>query len=264
MFMVLLAPRQRSIGRQLVFMTIAGLCAVLAVATKVFAFVPLLAVPLLVLVLMDPKPETSRPEQSPLSARTLAIVLIVGTLTILPAAAMVAHALSQSGNTFFRYAPLAFGLFGLYQAGFALLVLGAIAIYARIRKVPLVTALAATVALGIGVALGVLALGIKYDPRNVTAVLYPIEHLFEFSRWSNPDLIKRGKRRQREPAGQARCRHRRRAEATRLSDPHADQHGDAGMADPRRHGAGPARRRPPLDLAGRPACAGRLGHSVPV
>ncbi len=189
-FMALLAPRQRSIGRQLVLMTIAGLCAVLAVATKVFAFVPLLVVPLLVLVLMDPKPETSRPEQSPLSARMLAIVLIVGTLTILPAAAMVAHALSQSGNTFFRYAPLAFGLFGLYQAGFALLVLGAIAIYARIRKVPLGTAFAATVALGIGVALGVLALGIKYDPRNVTALLYPVEHLFEFSRWSNPDLIK--------------------------------------------------------------------------
>jgi len=189
LFLIILAPRQRSVERQLVLMAGAGACAVLAVATKVFAIVPLLAVPPLAFVLMDRPTETRRPEQDAIPAKTLAIVLVIGALTILPTAAMVAHALAQSGNTFFRYTPLAFGIFGLYQTALIVAALGAVAIYARLRKVPLVTTLAVTVALGIGVALGLLMLGIKYDPRNVMAVLNPIEHLFVFSGWSNPDLV---------------------------------------------------------------------------
>ncbi len=188
LLLLLLAPRQRTIERQLLLLAAVGFCGVVAVLSKVSAIIPLFTFPLLAFILIDRPTGEPRPEQAPVPARTMTIVLAAGAALLVPAAAMAIHALLQSGNTHYRFTPLAFGIFGLYQAAFAVLVLGAMALYARWRQVPLRTAFAATIALGAGIGAGLLLLLIKYDPRNVIATLSPIEALFVFSTWSNPEL----------------------------------------------------------------------------
>jgi hypothetical protein len=187
LFLVVLAPRQTPM-RQLLFLAGAGLCAVLAVATKVFAVIPLAGLPILALCLMDRRSELPQPERS--APSTAAAVVLIGLLALIAAGAMVAHAISLGTKTAYAYKPVAFGIFGLYQALIAAIVVGAMLGYARIYGVPRIGTLMAAMALGAGVAVGVLALGIKFNEKNVLAILSPVEHMYVFSTWIHHDLEK--------------------------------------------------------------------------
>jgi hypothetical protein len=187
-FCVIFAPRQPTIERQLALLAGAGLFAMLAVATKVFAVVPLLAVPLLAFALRDAR--DCGPKRIPLAPRTAAVVIAIFALASVAAIVLVAGTISRRWP--FSYTPVVFGLFGLYQALIAVAVVAAMAIYAWLRDVPWRIALAAMAALGTGIALGVLALGIKYDATNVVAILNPVEHMYGFAIGMNPDILSGG------------------------------------------------------------------------
>lgn len=88
--------------------------------------------------------------------------------------------------------PPPFGIRGLYQGLIAALVVGVILVHARLWRVPLMETIATMIAVVAGIALGLLALKILYQPQNVLIVLNPVEHMFGWARGSDPTLGKSG------------------------------------------------------------------------
>jgi hypothetical protein len=182
----LIASREKTIGRSLILLGMAGFCAVVAISTKVLAAVPLLAIPALLLVLIDP-PGTDRRRHGDLGKGLAAIVIAAGIISLALATAVVYHAVTNSGSAY-TYKPFAFGHLGVYQPIVGIYVAAAMWIYSIRQALVPRTALAGMAALGIGLALGVFVFCIKYDARNVIAAVNPIEHMFVFSTWKFEDV----------------------------------------------------------------------------
>jgi hypothetical protein len=83
---------------------------------------------------------------------------------------------------------VAFGYYGVYQAILAIWVISWMLVFAKVWRVPPAETVAAMLAVVAGVALGVLSLDLVYNPQNVLAVINPLEHMFVYATWSNPDL----------------------------------------------------------------------------
>jgi hypothetical protein len=164
----------------------AGVAAALAVLTKVQAVFPALALPLLALP-FGTRPPSSIPPLAGSSRRVL-VWLVLATAAAVPAAVLIAGGIAQGldaqgsgAQGVFTYRPVGAGLSGVYQGLFAVWVAMGMAVYARVWRVPAAEAAAAMAAVACGVGLGVLALLLRYDPRNVVVVANLVEHMFVFS-----------------------------------------------------------------------------------
>jgi hypothetical protein len=177
LLLVLVAARSGT-TRRTVYIGLAGLCAILAVITKVQALLPALAIPVIALAFG----ETAAPDeqQTPRAARrwTVAVVAVAAAVALaVPAFALLREGLAGSSN----YRPIGGGLSGVYQWLIALWVAAAMIAYAIAYRASVSGTVAAMAALVAGVELGLLSLDIRYHVLNVIAVANPLEHLFAFA-----------------------------------------------------------------------------------
>jgi hypothetical protein len=184
LLLVLIADRQKTTWGRLWPLVIAGLCVVLAVATKVQASLALLTLPVLILALAQ-RPSEVRLRPFSISRGSAGAVIVLGAVALIAAAVMVHGAVGQGvgngGGAVAGYKPFIFGRFGIYQPIIALYVVGAMWLYASRRGLDFLTTLSGMAAIGLGLSLGVFCFWIKYDARNIIAAVNPIEHMFVFS-----------------------------------------------------------------------------------
>jgi hypothetical protein len=179
LLLVLVAARTSGL-RRLGPIAIAGLCASLAIVTKVQALLPALAIPLIALAFGQAPAPGDAGRGPSVTARwaTAAVTAAVAITVAWPAAALLRHGMAAG---IAAYRPLGGGLSGVYQWLIALWVFGAMAIYAVVWRARLPDALAAMAALALGIGLGLLSLDIRYQVQNVIAVANPAEHMFAFA-----------------------------------------------------------------------------------
>lgn len=181
-----LAGREEWRGWRLPCLGAAAFLGILAVETKVFAIVPLLAAPAIAVTFGTTRRYDSTPGQ--VRPVLLALLLIGAILLAIPAAGVVWTGLAGVGKSIYAYHPVGGGLLDSYQALMVLWVLAWLAAYAVLWRLPPMDAVAAAAALAIGASLGVLVLLVRYNLQNVIAATHPIEQMFVFSSASNPTL----------------------------------------------------------------------------
>jgi phosphoribosylcarboxyaminoimidazole (NCAIR) mutase len=186
LLLVLVAAREPGVRRH-VLIAVAGLCASLAIVTKVQALLPALAIPAVAPAFgqVDRVPGDGR---EPGAARRWAAAALATALALAvawPAAALLRQGMAGAAI----YRPLGGGLSGVYQWLIALWVVGAMAAYALAWRVPAAEALTAMTALAFGIGLGLLSLDIRYQPQNVIAVANPVEHMFAFAASGGSALV---------------------------------------------------------------------------
>jgi hypothetical protein len=174
LLIVLVAARSGAV-RRAIYIGLAGLCASLAIITKVQALLPALAIPIIALAFGEKAPAESR--EAPDAARHWIIAGVAAALAIAvayPAVRLLMQGIAGGAN----YRPIGGGLSGMYQWLIALFVAGSMVAYAVLYRVSVAGTIAAMAALACGLGLGLLSLDIRYDPQNVIAVANPIEHMF--------------------------------------------------------------------------------------
>ena len=186
--LVALAGKSERPGGRLLLIGGAAFLAVLAVLTKVQAFILLASLPVVAIAFGRPQNGAA---ETPAGRRRRAIVLAIAAIVLaIPAAWLVVTGFANVGVALHHLRPVAGGLFAYYQGWFALYVLVCVAIYAALWKVPPEDAVAAVAALTIGTSLGLLVLLIRYNLQNVIVVTHPIEQMFVFSVSLDPTLGK--------------------------------------------------------------------------
>jgi hypothetical protein len=184
--LIVLAATGKWIAGRFLLLGLAAFFGVLAVLTKVFAFVPLASLPLIA-VAFGTSASTLRQPAS--VRRKRAMLLIAAALLVgIPAAMLIVIGFSEAGTAVHPFQPVAGGLFGYYQAWFALWILACMAIYAVLWGVPLEDSLSAIAALVIGVSLGLMFLLIRYNVQNVIAATHPVEQMFVFAAYRDHSL----------------------------------------------------------------------------
>lgn len=168
------------------FIATLGMCNKVQVVFLICAF-PLIALPF------------GEPADSPKSfwrtsryALPLALLLLAcAGLAVYAASPLVWLGLTAANTSIAPWRPFAFGIYGSYQLLIAIwIALGMIGFAWLWRCPPLetLTALAAVVG---GIAIGLLSLFLHYHPQNVLVVLNPLEQLFFFATWTDPELAQR-------------------------------------------------------------------------
>jgi hypothetical protein len=148
----------------------AALLAALAMLNKIQVIFLIAALPLIAL----PFGERGGAWKNDLRSWTIAIAsVIAAALTTMLSAALI-----HTGAA-------ALGLFHLVLAGW--LGLGVI-VFALLWRVPAAEIIATMAAVVMGVALGLMALAIRYHPENVTVVLNPLRQLYAFAAGGSPEL----------------------------------------------------------------------------
>src|SRR6202011_5855210 len=174
LLLLLVAARAGAV-RRAIYIGLAGLCASLAIITKVQALLPALAIPIIALAFGQTVPAGER--EAPGAARpwtVAAVAIAVAVALALPAFVLLAQGMAGGTN----YRPIGGGMFGLYQWQIALWVAGAMMAYAVAYRVSVTDTVAAVAALVVGIELGLLSLDIRYHVQNVIAVANPVEHMF--------------------------------------------------------------------------------------
>ena len=177
LLLILVAARADSFRRS-VTIGFAGLCASLAIVTKVQALLPALAIPIVALAFGQTMTADAR---APNAARRWVMALLAVAAAIVvayPAINLLAQGMAAVTST---YRPIGGGLSGIYQWLIALWVAAAMVTYAVLYRLALPDTVAAMAALAVGAGLGLLSLDILYQPKNVVAVANPVEHMFTFA-----------------------------------------------------------------------------------
>jgi hypothetical protein len=176
LLLVLVAARSEAV-RRAIYIGLAGLCASLAIITKVQALLPALAIPIIALAFGQ---KSSVDRAGVPSARRWIVAALTVALAIAiayPAAGLLRQGLA--GPTLYR--PVGGGLAGIYQWLIVLWIAGIMFIYAVVWRGSLAGTVTALAALVIGIALGLLSLDIRYQAQNVIAVANPVEHMFNLA-----------------------------------------------------------------------------------
>ena len=184
LLLVVVAARARAV-RRAVYIGLAGLCASLAIITKVQALLPALAIPIIALAFGQTVPAGER--EAPGAARpwtVAAVAIAVAVALALPAFVLLAQGMAGGTN----YRPIGGGMSGIYQWLIALWIAGAMMAYAVAYRVSVTDTVAAMAALVVGIELGLLSLDIRYHVQNVIAVANPIEHMFASAAVATPTL----------------------------------------------------------------------------
>jgi len=183
LLLVLVAARSGAV-RRAIYIGLAGLCASLAIITKVQALLPALAIPMMALAFgqIVPTEQGETPRARPWLVPAVAIA--VACALAWPALSLVAQGMAGASN----YRPIGGGLSGIYQWLIALWIAAAMLAYAIAYRVPTTGTIGAMAALVVGIELGLLSLDIRYHVQNVIAVANPVEHMFASAAVATPML----------------------------------------------------------------------------
>jgi hypothetical protein len=171
--MTLLAAQEQRRARQAVMLAIAGLCAVLAMETKVQALIPLMTFPAIVLLF-----GVHKSSENKASWRVPAAMAALALFTVPAATHLIWRGLAANPVVYPALGPLPDGF---YQALILAWPIAAIAAFAVIWRRGFTDAAIAAIALSLGASLGVLALLIRFEPHNVGALTHPVEHMLAFA-----------------------------------------------------------------------------------
>ena len=184
LLLVLVAVRSSAV-RRAIYIGLAGLCASLAIITKVQALLPALAIPIIALAFGQTLPAEERDASGAVRRWTVAAVAIAMAVALAwPALSLLVQGMTAVTN----YRPIGGGLSGVYQWLIALWIAGAMLAYAVAYRVPVTDTIAAIAAHAVGIALGLLSLDIRYHVQNVIAVAHPVEHMFQSAAVATPML----------------------------------------------------------------------------
>ena len=172
-----------------VIVGLAAMLCTLGVVDKVQAIVPAMAWTIVVMFFgvraSDPRSVWRSAVPALLALLALSVLTI---LAVIPAAQLIEFGLSGKASSIFPLPPPPLGINGLYQALLAAWVLGAVIVYALIWRVPLLETVTTLIAVCLGVAIGLLSLEWRYHPQNVIEVINPLELMFYFATWADPQL----------------------------------------------------------------------------
>lgn len=104
---------------------------------------------------------------------------------------LLALGLTAADTSIAPWRPFAFGKYGSYQPLIAAWILLGMTAFAWVWRCPLLETLATMAAVVAGIAIGLLPLYLHYHPQNVLVVLNPLEQLFYFATWTDPELARR-------------------------------------------------------------------------
>ena len=193
LLLLLLAARSSGSNWRPVVVGAAAMLCTLGVVNKVQAILLASAWPMVVLFFGVKASEVGNIWRSPARASVALIVLAALTvLAIIPVANLFEIAFSAKATSIHALPPPPFGISGLYQALLAAWVFCAVVTFALIWRVPLLETIATLLAVALGVAIGLLSLELLYHPQNVIGVINPLELMFFFATWSDPELATRG------------------------------------------------------------------------
>jgi hypothetical protein len=117
--------------------------------------------------------------KSPLAMPLSALLAVGAVLIAIPAATLFWFGIAHAPSLFPK--PFVPGAYGVYQAAIAVWIASAVIGYAILWRAPRAETLAALSAVLAGVALGLLSLELRYEPRNVIIVMNPLENLAAFA-----------------------------------------------------------------------------------
>ncbi|PGH57860.1 hypothetical protein CRT60_07765 [Azospirillum palustre] len=166
-------------GASLLQLALGGLLVGLAMVTKVQAV--FLAMGLPVAAILFGRRAEAVPEKG---WGVAALVGLLAAAAAVPAFGLIQAGLAGWGRAVYPYTPVGGGLSGGgYQSIVAGWVLAGILVHAAVHRVPAARAVAGAAAVLLGLAVGLLALDIRWNEQNAIAVANFVEHMFVFSSW---------------------------------------------------------------------------------
>jgi hypothetical protein len=188
LIILIAARRPRMIWRPLLLGTSAAL-ATLALLNKVQSILHIVVLPLIALPFGE---YSDDPKGFWRSARTAlptaAVYATAAVIFLIVAAPLLWFGLTAIDQSMFKYTPVAFGLFGVYQPMIVAWIALGIAAFAVAWRVPAAEAVSSLLAALGGAALGLSFLYLRYHPQDVLAAVNPFEHLFLAASVSHQDL----------------------------------------------------------------------------
>ncbi|MEZ5787459.1 MAG: hypothetical protein R3D62_13560 [Xanthobacteraceae bacterium] len=191
LILLIAAGRPRTAWRP-VLVGLSACLATLGMCNKVQVIFLICALPLIVLPFGEKADSPDAFWRASRYALPAALVIFVcAALAAYVASPLVWLGLTSADTSIAPWRPFAFGTFGSYQPLIAAwFILGMIGFAWTWRCPPLET-LAAMAAVVGGIAIGLLSLFLHYHPQNVLVVLNPLEQLFFFATWTDPELAQR-------------------------------------------------------------------------
>jgi hypothetical protein len=177
LLLLLVAARERDIGRNVMVVAVAALCATLAVVAKVQALLPVLVIPAVVLAFGQGTQEPGDCDLGLAGRRRWMLAtgfVLLAVIVAYPATELLRLGIARGIGA---YRPLEAGLSGVYQWLIGLWVTGAVVAYAIVWRIPPAITVAVLAGVSLGVCGGLFSMWIYYDVANVVAVVNPIEHM---------------------------------------------------------------------------------------
>lgn len=166
-------------GASLLQLALGGLLVGLAMVTKVQAV--FLAMGLPVAAVLFGRRAEAVPEKG---WGVAALAVLLAAAAAVPAFGLIQAGLAGWGRAVYPYTPVGGGLSGGgYQSIVAGWVLVGILVHAAVHRVPAARTVAGAAAVLLGLAVGLLALDIRWNEQNAIAVANFVEHMFVFSSW---------------------------------------------------------------------------------
>jgi hypothetical protein len=188
LIILITARSPRMIWRPLLLGTSATL-ATLALTNKVQSILHIVLLPLIALPFGA---NSDDPKGFWRNARTAlpaaAVYATAASVLLIVAAPLIWFGLTAVDQSIFKYTPVAFGMFGVYQPIIVAWIALGIATFAIAWRVPAAETVSTLLAVIGGAALGLSFLYLRYHPQDVLEVGNPLEHLFAAATASHQDL----------------------------------------------------------------------------
>ncbi len=188
LLLLLSAARSPGSNWRPVMVGVAAMLCTLGVVNKVQALFPAMAWTIVVMFFGLRSDGTGNIWRSPNAWLPLIVLAALTALAIIPAANLVQIGFAARASSVFAFPPPPFGILGLYQALIAGWVFCAVIGFALIWRVGLLETIATLLAVAAGVSIGLLSLDLLYHPQNVIEVVNPLELMYFFATWADPQL----------------------------------------------------------------------------
>jgi hypothetical protein len=183
-------PRWKNVRPLLI--GLAALCATLGMQNKVQTIFVIATIPVIVWVLTE-RIETAASfwSERRRSIVAVSILIVVAVVAIASAAPLMWRGLQNPGMIEVRESIFRTSV-PVYQLALAIGIVAGVIAYAWRFAVSRMETLATLAAISAGIALGMLALDLRFAAANVAVVMNPIERLFNFALSSHPGLVSEG------------------------------------------------------------------------
>jgi hypothetical protein len=188
LLILIVIGRRAGIARPLGMAVAAGLC-MLGLENKVQAILLIAALPLIILPFGAAGSASGAFWRNPASAwPATAIAAIAAAAAAWAAYPLIGIGFDRALLEAAQFRPLFLGQFGVYQAGLSILIGACMVAYAALWRVSTAETLASMFAVAAGALIGLLALKLEFNAKDIIAVANPIEKMLTFADAGTADL----------------------------------------------------------------------------